>query len=279
MPLPWQVSAVFIILFATPSVAEPSYTSRLLQHAQSFKEYPATAKARHADGLVTAPFPPFSDRMANDPGTSALPLIFVSDETKRPEVRTDMLALLSGNCSTLKVAGREFACRAVAYFHTEQGRANYAIAVDDPTDDTHIVTFSGENGRRAHDNLFEVPIDRILLSSKDRPKVDGLPVPFVELSTGACKQFGNLAAGQVSSISCSATDRNGKQYELQFESDGLPITMRRIRHSPLTAETERRRSRQIEQLECRHKADVAKVLRRDSAAYIIRCLGEDSQNP
>ena len=49
-----------------------------------------------------------------------------------------------------------------------------------------------------------------------RPKVDGLPVPFVELSSGTCRQIGNLAMGQVSSITCSATDKNGKQYELRI---------------------------------------------------------------
>jgi hypothetical protein len=278
MRLCWKILAVAIVFVATASV-EPSLASRLLEHVQNFKEYPATAKARQAGGLVAVPFPPFSDGMPNDPETSALPLIFVSDETKRQEIRTDLLASMSGKCSTLKIAGRDFACRAVAYFHTDQGRANFTIALDDPTDDSHIVTFSGENGRRAHDNLYEVPIDRMLLSSKDRPKVDGLPVPFVELSAGICKQFGNFAAGQVSGISCSATDTSGKQYELQFESDGLPITVRRIRQSPLTAERERYRARQIEQLECRHKADDAKILRRDWTAYILQCLGEDSQNP
>jgi hypothetical protein len=116
----------------------------------------------------------------------------------------------------------------------------------------------------------------MLLNSKDRPKVDGLPVPFVELSAGLCKQLGSFATRQVSSVSCSATDKNGKKYELQFESDGSPITLRKIRHSPLTAE--KRRAKQMEQLECRNKADVAKVLPRDMTAYIIRCLTGDSQN-
>jgi hypothetical protein len=41
---------------------------------------------------------------------------------------------------------------------------------------------------------------------------------------------------------------------------------------------EKRRAEQIKQLECRHQADVAKVLPRDRTAAINRCL-EDGPNP
>jgi hypothetical protein len=230
--------AVALIFLATPSDAEPFSGARLLQHVHRF-------------------------------------VIPVSDEIKSPESETDIFALMSGKCSTLKVAGRDFACRAVAFFQSEQGRANFAIALDDPTDATHIVTFSGQNGRREQENnSYELPIDRMLLNSKDRPKADGLPVPSVELSAGLCKQLGNLTTGGVSSIACTATDKNGRKYELQFETDGSPMTVRRIRRSSLT---ERRRVILNEQLECRHKADAAKVLPRDLTAYIIGCLEDHSQ--
>lgn len=161
----------------------------------------------------------------------------------------------------------------VAFFHGEQGRANFAL--DDPADDSHIITFSGQNSRREQDNLYELQIDRMLLNSKHRPKVDGLPVPIVELSAGICTQLGSFATRQVSSISCSATDGNGKKYELQFVSDGSPMNVRKIRRSSQV--TERRRAKQKEQLECRLKADLAKILPRDRTAYIIGCLEADSQ--
>ena len=45
---------------------------------------------------------------------------------------------------------------------------------------------------RPEANLYELPIDRMLLKSKDRPKADGLPVPFVESTAGLCKQVGNF---------------------------------------------------------------------------------------
>jgi len=244
MRLCWQVFAAAIIFFATPSVAELSYGSRLLGQVQNSKEF-------------------------------APPVIFVGDETKRREPDTIILAFMSGKCSKLKIAGRDFACRAVAFYQTEQGRANFTIALDDPNDDTHIITFSGENARREQDNLYELSVDRMLLKSKDRPKVDGLPVPFVESSTGICKQLGNFATGQVSSISCIATDANAKKYELQFESDDSPIKVMRLRESPVP--TEKRRAKQIEQFGCRLKADEAKILPRDRTAYIIQCL--DSQDP
>ena len=240
-----QALAVAVIFLATPSVAAPS-----------------------DDGGVSMP---------DNSQTSARPVILAANETKPPEADINTFASMSGKCTTLKIAGRDFSCRAVAFFHSQQGRANFTVALDDPSDSTHVISFSGENGRRDRDNLFELPVDRMLLSSRDRPKVDGLPVPSVELSSGTCRQLGNIATQQISSISCSAVDRGGKKYELQFESDGTPMTVRRIRQSPLKPE---KSARQIEQLECRRKADVAKVLPRDWTAFVIRCLAEeDRQTP
>jgi hypothetical protein len=237
-----QTIAVALVCLATPSGAEP-LGNRLLPHFRN-----------------------------------PHPVIIVANEDTRQQPDTDILALPSGKCSTLKVAGRDFTCRAVAFFQNEQGRANFVIALDDPDDGSHIVTFSGDNGRREKDDLYELQIDRMLLNSKDRPKVDGLPVPAVELSTGTCKQLGNLKTTGISSIVCSATDRNGKNYEVRFESDGSPTTVRRIVRSALV--DEKRRTKQIEQLECRYRADAAKILPRDRTAYIIGCLEhEDTQKP
>src|SRR5690242_6346697 len=61
-----------------------------------------------------------------------------SDEVKREQADTRVFALMSGKCSTLSVAGRDFACRAVAYFQNEEGRGNFAIALEDPGDQSHI---------------------------------------------------------------------------------------------------------------------------------------------
>ena len=164
----------------------------------------------------------------------ALPVTPVANETERQELYIDLLALMSGKCPTLRIAGRDFACKVVAFAHSEKGRVNFAVALDDPSDDSHVISFSGENGKRSNDNSYELPIDRMLLNSKDRPKVDGLPVPSEETSTGVCRQFGNFAAKQVSSITCSATDSQGKKYELLFQSDGSPVSVRRVRQSAPT---------------------------------------------
>jgi hypothetical protein len=158
------------------------------------------------------------------------PLIFVSDEPKA-EPNTIVFALMSGKCPTLKIAGRDFGCRAVAFFQTEEGRANFTIALDDPADAEHIVTFSGNHGVRTQDSLYELPIDEMQIKSSDRPKLDGLPVPLIETSAGNCKLIGSLATQQVSSISCTATNKNGKKYDLQFQSDGSPMVLRRIRRT------------------------------------------------
>ena len=150
----------------------------------------------------------------------------------KPDV--DLYALMSGKCPTLKIAGHTFPCKAVAYFHSEKGRANFTVALDDPADQSHIVSFSGEYGHRTQDDLYVLAVDRMELSSKDRPKVDGLPVPALEVSDGNCRQSGNFARLQVTSISCTATDKKGRLYQLQFESDGSPITVRRVRQSAPT---------------------------------------------
>ena len=147
----------------------------------------------------------------------------------RQEPDTIIFAMMSGKCRTFKVAGRDLRCRAVAFYQTEEGRANFTIAIDDPRDDSHTITFSGDNGRRPDPNVYELPIDRMLLKSKDRPKADGLPVPAIELATGLCKQAGNFVTLELSSITCNAVDRTGKTYELQYVSDGAPMAVRRIK--------------------------------------------------
>jgi hypothetical protein len=201
----WHAVAAAGLLLATPSLAEV---------APSSPEIPSGVSR----GL---------DAAAN-------PVIRIADEIDEVKPDIDLYALMSGQCRTLRVAGRDFACKAVAYFHSEKGRANFTIALDDPTDASHVISFSGENSRRPQQNLYELSVDRMLLSSRDRPKIDGLPVPSVEVSAGVCRQIGNFATRQVSSIVCSATDKTGRTYHLQFESDGSPITLRRIRQSTPT---------------------------------------------
>jgi hypothetical protein len=187
-----------------------------------------------------------------------------------------MFASMAGKCSTLKVAERDFACTSVAFSHSPGGRSGFTVPLNDSDDDTHIITFSGENGRRVQDNLYVLSIDQMLVKSKDRPKVDGLPTPAVELSTGTCKQTGNFVTQQVSSVSCIATDGKGRRYELQFESDGSPIKVRMIRATDPAAEERRTEvlSTHMEQLKCRQMADVQGVLPRDRTDFILRCMDE-----
>jgi hypothetical protein len=207
---------------------------------------------------------------------AAMPSV-AAGAVERNEPDIDMYAHISGKCTRLKIGGIDYGCKAVAYFHGQQGRAHFTIVLDDPRDDSHIISFSGETGRREQDNVYELQVDRMLLNSKDRPKVDGLPVPLVESSTGTCRQMGIIATRQVSSITCAATARDGRKFELQFESDGEPVTLRRIRQSSLTEE--KANAKKAEQLECRRKAHVARVLPRDWTAFVIRCLADDEQKP
>jgi hypothetical protein len=108
---------------------------------------------------------------------------------------------------------------------------NFTVVLDDPTDSSHIISFSGRDGTRSDDNVYQLPVDRMMLNSKDRPKADGMPVPRIELSSGICKQVGSFATRRISSISCSAVDWQGRRYELQFVSDGSPMQVTRIRQT------------------------------------------------
>jgi hypothetical protein len=155
-------------------------------------------------------------------------------ELKPQTADTDLFALMTGTCSTLKIAGRDFACRTIAYAHSAKGRAYFTIALDDPADQNHIISFSGDNAKRTNENLYDLTIDRMLLNSKNQPKADGLPVPAVVKSAGRCVQLGNFASGHITSVVCSATDKSGKKYDLRFESDGSPITVRRVNPSSPT---------------------------------------------
>jgi hypothetical protein len=153
-------------------------------------------------------------------------------EPQKPD--TDFLALMTGTCSTLKVAGREFGCRAVAYAHGAGGRVYFTIALDDVADKNHVISFSGEEGQRTVENIYDLRVDRMLLTSSDRPKVDGLPVAATVMSEGRCVQLGSFASGRITSVVCSATDNSGQEYRLRFESDGSPMTIRRVNPSAPT---------------------------------------------
>jgi hypothetical protein len=209
------------------------------------------------------------------PAPSA-PVIAIAND-KQQDYDIDLIVTMSGRCTTLKIAGRDLPCRAVKYFHSRGGRAYFTIAIDDPQDKSHVVSFTGDSARREGENFYELTIDQVLLNSSERPKVDGLSVPLSEPSIGTCKQIGTLATGMISKISCVAADRNGRKYELQFDSDGLPVKFQRISQGPLQSEKRRTRLRELQ--ECRRRAASANVLPRDAASYIIQCLEEGGHKP
>jgi hypothetical protein len=164
----------------------------------------------------------------------APPQIAADLERQDPDI--DIYALMTGKCPTLNIAGRNFSCKTIGFFHGMHGRVSFTVVLDDPSDDNHIVSFSGSGGQRTVNNVYNLAVDRVFLNSKDRPKADGVPVPLPVVSTGNCKQVGNLVSRQISSIACSATDGHGKSFELQFESDGSPILVRRIKQSPVDSQ-------------------------------------------
>jgi len=192
-------------------------------------------------------------------------------------VDLDLLAAMTGTCRVLKIANRDFLCSGVTFSRSPEGRSNFTIVINDPDDDKHIITFSGENGKMAQDNLYELTIDRLLLKSKDSAKLKGLLVPLIEMSTGKCSQIGNLATLKVASVSCHATDQKSRRYEFHFESDGSPATVRSITVEA-DADADEARAKivdaQVARLKCSNKAVVQGVLPRYRTAFILRCMEE-----
>lgn len=205
---------------------------------------------------------------------SAVLVPALADSIERHEPEIDMFATMAGYCSKLRIDNRDFSCTTVAFSHSPGGRSGFTVPLMDSEDDAHIVTFSGENGKRGNDNRYELLIDRMLLKSKDRPKQDGLPVPLITSTTGMCEQVGNFAMQQVSTISCTASDGEGKKYELQFKSDGTPIRIQMIRSADPAAEERRAKilSTHISQLRCRQMADLEGILPRDRTGFILKCM-------
>jgi hypothetical protein len=206
MRLNRNIFAVLILVLAPQLPAAADDVARSLPNAQSAQTSPATG-ASDADAM---------------------------GELKPQAPDTDLFVLMTGTCSTLKVAGRDFACRTVAFAHSVQGRAYFTVALDDPSDQSHIISFSGEITKRSNDTTYDLTIDQMLLNSKSQPKADGLPVPAVVKSAGRCVQLGSLASGHISSVVCAATDKGGRKYDLRFESDGSPITVRHVNPSAPT---------------------------------------------
>src|SRR6478672_2541393 len=93
-----------------------------------------------------------------------------AEEVERHDPEIDLFASMAGKCSTLKVAERDFACSSVAFTHSPGGRPSFIVPLNDPDDDTHIITFSGEKSKREQDDRYELSVDQMLLKSKDRPK-------------------------------------------------------------------------------------------------------------
>ena len=59
-----------------------------------------------------------------------------ADENERHEPEIDMFASMTGKCSTLKVAERDFSCTTVAFSHSPGGRSGFTVPLNDPDDDS-----------------------------------------------------------------------------------------------------------------------------------------------
>jgi hypothetical protein len=216
--------------------------------------------------------PPLS--RPGEPAAQPRPIVRVAADDENYDI--DMIVTFSGRCATFRAAGQSLPCRAVKYFHGQSGRAYFTIAIDDPTDKGHILSFSGDKARREKNDLYELTIDQMLLNSKDRPKVNAVRMPLVKAANGICRQSGDVEKKRITAVSCVATDKDGLKYELEYAADGEPALMQTIVRE--SAELTKRRKRLRTLVVCRRKATEAQILPRDSTSYIIQCL-EDGGVP
>ncbi len=67
-----------------------------------------------------------------------------ADDIERQGPEIDLFASMTGKCSTLRIVERDFSCTTVAFSHSPGGRSGFTVPLNDPDDDSHIITFSGE---------------------------------------------------------------------------------------------------------------------------------------
>ncbi len=219
---------------------------------------------------VSAQAAPPLPRLSMSEVAPAAPIVRVAAEDENYDI--DMIVTFSGKCATFRAAGQSLSCRAVKYFHGQSGRAYFTIAIDDPADKGHILSFSGEKARREKNDFYELTVDQMLLNSKDRPRINAVRVPLVKQASGICKQFGDVEKKRITAVSCVATDKDGLKYELEYQADGEPALVQTIVREPVELAKRRKRLRTLNV--CRQKATDAQILPRDATSYIIQCMAE-----
>lgn len=172
-----------------------------------------------------------------------IPILFcIGADLRAQPAEIEISALMKGRCQAA-VANKGYSCKPVSYIITGN-RALFTMVLDDPEDDGRAISFSGprSDGTVALDKSYELPIDRMLVNSKDRPRRNDLPAPLIQQAIGKCVQTGDFAERQVRTVSCTAKNDQGIEYLLRFESDGSPISVIRSKDERLATEASANRS-------------------------------------
>ncbi|RTL67099.1 MAG: hypothetical protein EKK42_15075 [Pseudonocardiaceae bacterium] len=155
---------------------------------------------------------------------SWLGIVYSAHAGAAPLDNTKQALLFKGKCTFAIKGQQSFTCKGVSFWLFDNGRANFTVAFDDPDDDGHVISFSGQSQPQISKKSYTLVVDRVLLNSQGRPKHNGLPVPQIKGATGICNQTGGSAAGSVQKIMCMASNKQAN-YMLFFESTNLPINI------------------------------------------------------
>lgn len=144
----------------------------------------------------------------------ALTLAFlVSDRAPSYSAERVDVGLMTGKCSVLIAAGRDFsdACEGKIL---NSGHANGRVGFYFFISDKAVLTISGEDLTNPSADMDETRVDRILLNLG----IEGIP-PSETKALGKCR-YANPFQGVPAKVRCNGTMEDGSPFEAQFLSDG-----------------------------------------------------------
>jgi len=127
---------------------------------------------------------------------------------------------ITGQCPTFEIQGVQRPCNNGALYQGyRNGRGAVMVNGESKEAPWVLVSFSGMAAWDAKREGLALTVDRILLNTE----AAGQEVP----ASGACRM--KLVSGRLDgALACEATDASGKQYRLEVQQDGKPVSIKRF---------------------------------------------------
>lgn len=143
---------------------------------------------------------------------------FIITQNSLSEAAEQQWLSASGKCR-LQFVSTNYTCTSVVYGFGS-GRTLFSVLADPGT--SLQISFSGGVDRNVPPDIYELVVDRLVMSSTSSPKKNGLPIPNYIPVSGSCRA--NMPkAKPLSSVECWVSDKTGKQVTLTFIADNSPV--------------------------------------------------------